>query len=630
MPKRFALVIGNGAYQNTPPLANPKNDAEDMAAALQTLGFKVVLGLDLDKREMDRKISEFARSLSCAEAAVFHYSGHGLQVAGVNYLIPVDARLASAAALDFETVRLDLVQRTVERETETNILFLDACRDNPLARSLARALGTRSIEIGRGLASVDAGAGTLISFSTQPGNVASDGSGGRNSPYSGPLVKAIATPGKDLLSILIQVRNEVRNATNKRQVPWEHSALLAPFYFKSAPEPAPAPPPPEPPINPLVPEHEYWADTKDRLDPNAFERFLARFPDGDFAELAASRAVERIAAYNDAQVLERLLSDYPQSPRKAQALARLAGLLWLPLAKSDDFAAIEAFIGRFPHDDLAKQAADRATTSIAACDRAKALEQFLADFPASPRKAKVETRLASVLWGGMASRDIAELEAFVRRFPKSPEAGKARVRIEKLRLAEEKNRAETEAWASIANTRSIPEIEEFLEKWRYGAHASAAKSRIKELRGSFLARYGALSILGAAICLISIIAFALRDGGVPPNSASAYAESGDAAHGEQVFKQCKVCHAIGPGAKAGVGPAQNGVYGSKAASRGGYDYSRAMKEVGDNGLVWNGANLDKYLENPKAFVPGTKMVFPGLKNEKDRQDVIAYLKANRA
>lgn len=110
-------------------------------------------------------------------------------------------------------------------------------------------------------------------------------------------------------------------------------------------------------------------------------------------------------------------------------------------------------------------------------------------------------------------------------------------------------------------------------------------------------------------------------------SVSAYAE-GDAAHGEQVFKQCKVCHSIGAGAKAGVGPEQNGVYGAKAASRTGYSYSPAMKEAGEKGLVWNDANLDKYLENPKAVVPGTKMVFPGIKNEKDRQDVIAFLKAH--
>ncbi|MFZ1110577.1 MAG: cytochrome c family protein [Rhodomicrobium sp.] len=112
-------------------------------------------------------------------------------------------------------------------------------------------------------------------------------------------------------------------------------------------------------------------------------------------------------------------------------------------------------------------------------------------------------------------------------------------------------------------------------------------------------------------------------------SASAYAE-GDAVHGEQVFKQCKVCHTIGPGAKALVGPAQNGVVGSKAGSRPGFNYSPAMKAAGENGIVWDEATLDKYLTDPKSVVPGTKMVFPGLKNEKDRQDVIAYLKTQPA
>ena len=152
--KRVALVIGNGAYVNAPTLANPKNDAEDMAAALKGVGFTVILGIDLDKRAMDRKILEFAGALSGAAVGVFHYSGHGLQVAGVNYLMPVDAVLESAAALDFEAVRLDLIQRTMEREAKTDILFLDACRNNPLARNLARALGTRSADIGRGLASI--------------------------------------------------------------------------------------------------------------------------------------------------------------------------------------------------------------------------------------------------------------------------------------------------------------------------------------------------------------------------------------------------------------------------------------------------------------------------------------------
>lgn len=228
--KRVALVIGNSAYAKAPALTTPKNDANDMAAALKAVGFTVILGMDLDKTGMERKIREFAGDLSGAEAGVFHYSGHGLQVSGVNYLVPVDAELTTAAAVDFEAIRFDMVQRTMERETKNNILFLDACRNNPLTRNLARALGTRSTDIGNGLAEAKSGAGTLISFSTQPGNVALDGSG-RNSPYSGPLAKTIGTSNKDILSVLMAVKKAVFTATNEQQLPWEHTALLEPFYF---------------------------------------------------------------------------------------------------------------------------------------------------------------------------------------------------------------------------------------------------------------------------------------------------------------------------------------------------------------------------------------------------------------
>jgi uncharacterized caspase-like protein len=120
----------------------------------------------------------------------------------------------------------------MEREAQTNILFLDACRDNPLARNLARAMGTRSAAIGRGLAAVESGLGTLISFSTQPGNVALDGTG-RNSPFAGALVKHISFSNDDLSAMLIAVRNDVLRETQRRQVPWEHSALTGRFYFKA-------------------------------------------------------------------------------------------------------------------------------------------------------------------------------------------------------------------------------------------------------------------------------------------------------------------------------------------------------------------------------------------------------------
>jgi uncharacterized caspase-like protein len=240
--KRVALVIGNSAYQNTSALPNPRSDATDMGALLKKLGFQVIEGFDLDKAFFDRKVRDFAETLSGAKVGVFFYAGHGIQVAGQNYLVPIDAKLTTGAALDWEMVRLDLVQRTMERETETNILFLDACRDNPLGRNLARAMGTRSGQIGRGLAAAEAGVGTLISFSTQPGNTALDGSG-RNSPFAGSLVKRIATSGDDLSAVLIDVRNDVRKETQNQQVPWEHSALTGRFYFNpSAPVASPSAP----------------------------------------------------------------------------------------------------------------------------------------------------------------------------------------------------------------------------------------------------------------------------------------------------------------------------------------------------------------------------------------------------
>src|SRR5262245_26934350 len=175
--KRVALVIGNSAYQHTPTLDNPKNDAADMSAALRKLGFQVIEGFDLDKAAFDAIVRDFGTALKATEVGLFFYAGHGMQVSGHNYLVPVDARLTTVSALDIEMVRLELVLQTMEREAKTNLLFFDACRNNPLAYTLARVMGSRSLQIGRGLAAVESGAGTLIRFSTQPGNVGLDGTG---------------------------------------------------------------------------------------------------------------------------------------------------------------------------------------------------------------------------------------------------------------------------------------------------------------------------------------------------------------------------------------------------------------------------------------------------------------------
>lgn len=240
--KRVALIVGNSAYVNSPVLLNPVNDAGEMAKALTEVGFQVILGLDLDKRGFDGKVRDFARALDGADVAVFFYAGHGLQVSGRNYLIPVDARMQGERDLDFESVGVDFIlkQMELEREGKTNVVFLDACRDNPLARNLARSMGTRSASIGQGLAQVQTGVGTFISYSTQPGNVALDGAG-KNSPFTAALVKGVRQTDRNLTSVMIDVRKDVLTATNGKQVPWDHSALTGDFYFQLAAAPGSLP-----------------------------------------------------------------------------------------------------------------------------------------------------------------------------------------------------------------------------------------------------------------------------------------------------------------------------------------------------------------------------------------------------
>jgi uncharacterized caspase-like protein len=233
--KRVALVIGNSKYTEATPLTNPANDANDLAAALKASGFEVILGLDLDKRGFDSKVRNFAALLDGSDVAVFFYAGHGLQVSGRNYLIPVDARLASERDLDFDAISLDLVLKQMElgRGDKTNIVFLDACRDNPFRGNLARSMGTRSANLGQGLAQVETGVGTFISYSTQPGNVALDGAG-RNSPFTAALAKHVRESDRNLTSTMIEVRKDVLAATGGKQVPWDHSALTGDFYFSLA------------------------------------------------------------------------------------------------------------------------------------------------------------------------------------------------------------------------------------------------------------------------------------------------------------------------------------------------------------------------------------------------------------
>jgi tetratricopeptide (TPR) repeat protein len=225
MERRVALVIGNSRYRYAASLPNPSNDAADIAAALRKLGFDVIEGRDLDRRGTEDQIRAFGRKLDGADLALLFYAGHGMQVGGKNYLIPVDAKLERTGDLSLDTIEVGQILAQMEAEKRVNLVFLDACRDNPLARSFARSLGTRSTAVGSGLAAIQSAIGTMIVYATQPDNVALDGEG-RNSPFTAALLKHIATPKLEISALMKRVRADVIAATREKQVPWDHSSLV--------------------------------------------------------------------------------------------------------------------------------------------------------------------------------------------------------------------------------------------------------------------------------------------------------------------------------------------------------------------------------------------------------------------
>jgi Flp pilus assembly protein TadD len=229
---RLALVIGNGAYVNATALANPPNDAAAVAKTLREIGFEVVEGTNLDRAGMERVVREFLRKAPGARLTLLYYAGHGMQVEGKNYLVPVDAKLAAPSDLPFETLELDKVLAGLDDEARANIIVLDACRDNPLARSFASKLGaTRSAAVPAGLAGyATVGTGTLIAFATAPGQTALDGAG-TNSPFTSAFIKHVRTPGIEVNQMLTRVRVEVAAGTKNRQVPWANSSLLGEVYL---------------------------------------------------------------------------------------------------------------------------------------------------------------------------------------------------------------------------------------------------------------------------------------------------------------------------------------------------------------------------------------------------------------
>lgn len=306
--KRVALVVGISKYEHVPQLANPMRDAAAMADVFKKAGFDVIeMKRDLNIAGLRRTVREFAAAAANADMAVVYYAGHGIEVNGVNYLIPADARLISDFDVEDETVSLDRILKALDPAKKLRLVILDACRENPFNKTMKRSIGTRSI--GRGLAEIEPQqTNTLIAFAAKAGALASDGDG-TNSPFASALIKHIAAPGLDLRLAFGRVRDDVLRSTGNRQEPFVYGSLGG-ETVALVPQAAP---PPDPQAEARR-DYEFAAQIATK---EAWDSFLAIHRSGLYADLARAQQGKLVEAER-----ARVRADDARSQADKQAQAK--------------------------------------------------------------------------------------------------------------------------------------------------------------------------------------------------------------------------------------------------------------------------------------------------------------------
>ncbi|CAL74490.1 conserved hypothetical protein; putative caspase (peptidase) [Bradyrhizobium sp. ORS 278] len=373
--KRVALVIGNSAYQNVPQLANPANDGAVMTQTFKNAGFDVVdYRRDLTARETRRALRDFADAARDADIAVVYYAGHGMEVEGSNYLIPIDARLERDTDVYDETLSLDRILVAVEPAKKLRLVILDACRDNPFTRNMQRTVATRSL--GRGLAKVEpTSPNTLIAYSAKAGSTAQDGDG-NNSPFTMALSRHIATPGLDVRKAFGFVRDEVLKSTSNRQEPFVYGSLggedvpLVPGVPRVVTQ-MPVTPPPANPQADIRRDYELAMQVGNK---GALNAFLAQYPDGFYASLAKLQLEKLTAEENRAAAAEKARVTEAERARLASEGARKDTLA---KAEAEAKAAEQARLAAERANQLAQQQAaeaerKRQEQQLAAADNPRA------------------------------------------------------------------------------------------------------------------------------------------------------------------------------------------------------------------------------------------------------------------
>jgi hypothetical protein len=355
---RVALVVGNSAYQYVPALPNPLNDANDVAATLERLGFSVRRLADASFDDLRRALLEFGPRARSAEIALVFFAGHGMEIGGENWLIPVDAALKTDLDVEHEAIGLKSIMPMVAAASKLGLVVLDACRNNPFAAQMQRTGRARAVD--RGLARVEPSNSVLVAYAARDGTTAADG-GGRNSPFTSALLKYIETPGLEINFLFRSVRDEVLRATQREQEPFVYGALSKEAIYLKDPAPAAAPPP--------LPDEVMWDFLKDTNDAAALKRFVEQFP----ASTRREAAEQRIAAL--AVETEKKLQRVAQAGRR-----ELARLLQLELRRVGCFDG--AINGKFDEptrtslDQFIKRSAVQLPTADLSPEAVKAVRRF--------------------------------------------------------------------------------------------------------------------------------------------------------------------------------------------------------------------------------------------------------------
>lgn len=414
--KRVALVLANSAYQNVAPLANPVNDGAKIAATLKDAGFDVVDSRhDVAAAETRRALRDFADRARDADIAVVYYAGHGIEVDGANYLIPVDAKLERDTDVYDEALSLDRILIAIEPAKKLRLVILDACRDNPFAKRMKRTVASRAI--GQGLAKVEpTSPNVLIAYSAKAGSTAADGDG-RNSPFTSALANHLTTPGLDVRRAFGFVRDEVLKSTGNRQEPFVYGSLGGEDVpLVAAPTKAAAAPPPAP--NAQAEARRDYELALQIGNKSALNAFLAQYPDGFYASLAKLQleklAAEeaRVAATEKARLAEqeraRLAAEGAQKAQqaKAEADARAAEQARLAAEKAKQVAQDQATAGEQKRAAVETATSDREKVNLAALNAGPPQAEITKSVQAELRRVGCLTGAADGDWNTASQRSL--------------------------------------------------------------------------------------------------------------------------------------------------------------------------------------------------------------------------------